>query len=182
MKSDIHLRPLYTEGEIHKRLIAISQEIAESEADNELLVAGLLTGSFVFIADLIRELCRRSLSLHVDFMDVSSYGSGTESSGNIVIGKGLTSSVKGRHVLIVDDILDTGRTLEFVVEYIEDLQPASVATCVFLDKPERRVVEIEADYVGFRVEDRFIVGYGLDYGSRYRELPYLATVEFESGN
>ena len=182
MRSDIHLRPLYTQGEIQKRILSLGQEIADTLPGRELIIVGLLNGSFVFVADLIRELCRYSKSLFIDFMDVSSYGSSTEPSGKIVLGKEITTSVKDRHMMIVDDILDTGRTMKFVRDHFKAMNPASIKICVFLDKPERRAVDVKADYVGFKVENRFIVGYGLDYDSRYRELPYLATVEFESEN
>ena len=132
----------------------------------------------MFFADLVRELNRDGIHSRIDFTTMESYGKGTESSGAVKLVKEFNLDITGCDVLIVDDILDTGRTLTFAREYMMKKGANSVKTCVLLDKPSRRLVPIEADYVGFVIEDNFVVGYGLDYDSYYRELPYIAKVTF----
>ena len=140
----------------------------------EVILVGILKGAFVFLADLVRFL---SVPARVDFMCVSSYGKATTTSGVVRILKDLDESVEGRHVLLVEDIVDTGLTLQYLKDNLETRGAASVEVCVLLDKQERRLVDVPLDYCGFTVPDRFLVGYGLDYRERYRHLPYIAILE-----
>jgi len=168
------LKPLFTESQIQERVISLVREIAQDMHGDCLFVVGLLKGSFVFLADLVRLLHRQGVPLVIDFMSFSSYGKGTESSGSIQMVRDITIELRDRSVLLVDDILDTGRTLHFVQEHLIAYKPKTMKTCVLLDKPARRVVTVQTDYVGFTVPDAFLVGYGLDYNHRYRELPYIS--------
>ena len=163
---------LITDGEIERRIRAMSRQIVRDFVGREMVVVSLLTGTVLFLADLIRHL---SLPLRLDFIGVSSYGAGTES-GNLVFTKELRLDVRGRDVLLVDDILDTGKTLYRVRGKLRVLKPRRIKTCVLLDKPARRVEPIEADYVGFRIPDVFVVGYGLDFAERYRNLPFVGVL------
>lgn len=165
-------RVLITEQQLARRIHGLAREIERDYADRELVVVSLLSGTVMFLADLIRNL---SLPLHLDFMGVSSYGSGTES-GKLVFTKELRLNVKGRDVLLVDDILDTGRTMCRVLAKLRALNPREIKTCVLLDKPARRVEKIDADYVGFVIPDYFVIGYGMDYAERYRNLPFVGVL------
>lgn len=138
---------------------------------------GVLRGSFMFLGDLVRDLYVHELHPRIDFMTLESYGSGMESSGTVQITKDVAVDVAGASILLVDDILDTGRTLTFARNHLLSKGAVEVKTCTLLDKPSRRVIPIEADFVGFEIPDEFVVGYGLDYDSYYRELPYIAKVE-----
>jgi len=167
---------LIGEEEIKKRVKELARELEESfEGKEPPLFVGLLKGSFIFLADLVREVKKPVV---VDFMRVSSYGSGTESSGEVKILKEPEESLEGREVVLVDDILDTGYTLKAVKEFLLSKKPASLKTCVLLDKKERRKVDFEADLVGFEVPDEFLVGYGLDWGELGRNLKGIYAVEF----
>ncbi len=169
--------PLIDEETIRGRVDDLALRIAGDYPD-PITVIGLLRGSFVFIADLIRALHRHGAEVEeVDFLIVSSYGSGTESSGNVKVERDVRHDIAGRHVLLVDDILDSGNTLARILELFRRRNPATLRTAVLLDKPERRTVSFEADYVGFAIENHFVVGYGLDYDQRYRQLPYVTIVE-----
>ncbi|HSU56199.1 MAG TPA: hypoxanthine phosphoribosyltransferase [Candidatus Dormibacteraeota bacterium] len=165
-------RVLITETEIARRIRELSLLIQADFSNREMVVVSLLNGTVMFLADLIRNL---SLPLRLDFIGVSSYGSGTES-GELVFTKELRLDVKGRDVLLVDDILDTGRTLYRVLGKLRALKPRRIRTCVLLNKPARRVEEVEADYVGFDIPDFFVVGYGLDFAERYRNLPFVGVL------
>ncbi len=165
-------RVLITEERIARRIREMSLSIERDFAGREMVVVSLLTGTVMFLADLIRHL---SLPLHLDFMGVSSYGAGTES-GELVFTKELRLSVRGRDVLLVDDILDTGKTMCRVLAKLRVLKPRRIRTCVLLNKAERRVEDIEADYVGFEIPDYFVVGYGLDFAERYRNLPFVGVL------
>jgi len=161
------LEILITEDEIKRRIKQLAKEVENIFPSGEdLIVIGLLKGSFMFVSDLVREIRRPVL---VDFMSVSSYV-GTESSGNVSIKKDIDINIKGKNVLLVDDILDTGRTFKKVLEIIQFKNPKDIKTCVLLDKPARRVVDIEADLVGFSIPDYFVVGYGLDWDELGRNL------------
>jgi hypoxanthine phosphoribosyltransferase len=175
----VKLEPLISDTQIRVRLEELVHEIARDTDDDELVVIGLLKGSFMFMADLVRLLFAHRVPLLLDFMVVSSYGSGTVSSGHVNMSRDVTTPIAGRKVLLVDDIIDTGRTLSVVFDHLKEQRPSSLRTCVFLDKPDRRIVPFEADYVGFTIPDQFVVGYGLDYDSRYRELPYLCIADFD---
>ncbi|MDP8208745.1 MAG: hypoxanthine phosphoribosyltransferase [Candidatus Electryonea clarkiae] len=141
-------------------------------------VLAMLRGSYVFAADLLRELSRKGVIIEeIDFIEASSYGADTVSSGTVRINKGFSCDITGKQVLIIDDILDTGNTIRHILGYLADQNPKSITTCFLLDKPSRREHDVEADYVGFKIEDNFVVGYGLDFNQRFRELPYIGIIE-----
>jgi len=165
-------RILLTEDQIARRIRTVSRLIHRDFAGREMVVVALLNGTVMFLADLIRNL---SLPLRLDFIGVSSYGLGTES-GDLVFTKELRLDVRGRDVLLVDDILDTGKTLVRVKSKLKALKPRRIKTCVLLNKAARRVEDIEADYVGFEIPDFFVVGYGLDFAERYRNLPFVGVL------
>lgn len=167
---------LITEAELAERVKTLAQEIEKDFAGKEMVIVSLLNGTVMFLADLIRHL---SLPLRLDFMGVSSYGAGTES-GELVFTKELRLDVRGRDVLLVDDILDTGKTLSRVLPKLRKLNPREIKICVLLDKKERRVEKVEADYVGFEIPDLFVVGYGLDYAERFRNLPFVGVLKPEA--
>jgi hypoxanthine phosphoribosyltransferase len=169
---------LIPEPEIQARVDALVTEMADDCRSDDLVLIGILRGSFMFLADLVRDLYQHGIHPRIDFFSLSSYGSGTESSGQVAVHRELSVDVEGADVLLVDDILDTGRTLAFAVAYLRERGARRVSTCVLLDKPARRVVPFQADHTGFTIEDAFVVGYGLDYDSCYRELPYIARVTF----
>lgn len=163
---------LITEEQIERRLLAMSREIERDFAGREMVVVSLLNGTVMFLADLIRHL---SLPLRLDFIGVSSYGAGTES-GELIFTKELRLDVRGRDVLLVDDILDTGKTMCRVLAKMSQLNPRRIKTCVLLNKAARRTEDVEADYVGFEIPDFFVVGYGLDFAERYRNLPFVGVL------
>ncbi len=161
---------------IAARVEAMALEINEFFADtDQLVVIGLLRGSFMFIADLVREL---QLPVEVDFLETSSYGDSMQSSREVRILKDLRGEIKNRDILVVEDIVDTGHTLNHVMHLLESREPARMMVCALLDKPERREVDVKADLVGFEIEDKFVVGYGIDYAQRNRNLPYIGAVRF----
>jgi len=168
-------RVLVTDEMLARRIKALGREIEKDFKDREMVVVSLLNGTVMFIGDLIRQL---SQPLRLDFMGVSSYGKGTES-GDLVFTKELRLDVRGRDVLLVDDILDTGRTLRRVLEKLCLLGPKRIRICVLLDKPSRRVERVVADYVGFTIPDKFVVGYGLDFAEKYRNLPFVGVLKPE---
>ena len=165
-------RVLITDDQIARRIRAISRDIVRDFTGREMVVVSLLNGTVMFLGDLVRNL---SLPLRLDFIGVSSYGAGTES-GDLVFTKELRLDVRGRDVLLVDDILDTGRTLYRVLGKLRALKPRRIKTCVLLNKAARRVEAVEADYVGFEIPDFFVVGYGLDFAERYRNLPFVGVL------
>jgi len=166
-------RVLITEAQLARRVKALAREIERDFRGRDLVVVSLLNGTVLFLADLIRHL---NLPLRLDFIGVSSYGAGTES-GDLVFTKELRVDVQGRDVLLLDDILDTGKTLSLVRPKLQALKPRRLRTCVLLDKPERRTYRVKADYVGFAVPNVFVVGYGLDYAERYRNLPFVGVLD-----
>lgn len=166
---------LITDAQIARRIRALARAIERDFRGREVVVVSLLNGTVLFLADLIRHL---SLPLRLDFIGVSSYGAGTES-GDLVFTKELRLDVRGRDVLLVDDILDTGRTLSRVIPKLRALKPRRIKVCVLLDKPTRRVEQVTADYVGFEIPDVFVVGYGLDYAEKYRNLPFVGVLKPE---
>ncbi len=171
---------LIAESRIRERVgELVSEMVDDCRADN-LVMVGILRGSFMFLADLVRELCVHGIHPQVDFMSLSSYGSRTESSGQVDIQKNVQVDIQDAEVLLIDDILDTGRTLKLACDLLAAKGAANIRTCVLLDKPSRRVIPSRADYTGFTIENYFVVGYGLDYDSWYRELPYIARVTFDS--
>ena len=174
-----HIREvLFTGEQIQQRVQTMIDEIAGSCGAENLVMLGILRGSFIFMADLVRGFAQHNLHPRIDFITLSSYGSGTESSGTVRICHDTDEDLRGADVVIVDDILDSGRTLAFAKALFLQRGARSVRTCVLLDKQANRVADIKADYTGFPVGDAFVVGYGLDYDKRYRELPYIANVTF----
>jgi hypoxanthine phosphoribosyltransferase len=163
---------LITEEQLAARVAELSREIQRDFRGRDLVVVALLTGTVMFLADLMRHL---ELPLRLDFIGVSSYGAGTQS-GELVLTKELRLDVTRRDVLLVDDILDTGRTMSRVLAKLAQLKPRCVKTCVLLDKPARRTEDVEADYVGFTIPNQFVVGYGLDFAERYRNLPFVGVL------
>ena len=167
---------LFTEEQIAEKIKELGSQIAKDYAGKNPLIISVLRGSFIFMADLVRAI---DIPCEVDFLSVSSYGSGTVSSGNIKMIQGLDGDIKDRHVIVVEDILDSGRTLSYLMETLRESGSASISLCTFLDKPERRVVPVHVDYCGFQVPDEFIVGYGLDYAQRFRNLPFVGILKPE---
>ena len=165
---------LYTEEELRQRVKELGCQITADYAGREPLLISVLRGSYIFMADLTRSI---NLDVTVDFMSVSSYGAGTVSSGQVEIKKDLSASIEGRDLIIVEDILDSGNTLFYLMDVLRARKPASVRLCTLMDKPGRRVKPIKADYVGFTIPDAFIVGYGLDYSEKYRNLPYVGVLK-----
>ena len=172
MKDDIE-EILLTEKDLQKAVKKLGKQISADYEGKNLMLVAVLKGSVIFMADLMRAI---TIPISIDFMSVSSYGSGTTSSGNIHVAKDLNSDIAGRNVLIVEDILDTGNTLHQLTKMLKERNPASLKVCVLLDKPARREQEIYADYVGYTIPDAFVVGYGLDYAEEYRNLPYIGVL------
>lgn len=170
-------RILYTEEDLHTCTKRLGAQITADYADKEkILLVSVLRGSYIFMADLSRAI---DLPVLVDFMSVSSYGAGTTSSGQVEIVKDISTAIEDYHVIIVEDILDSGNTLYYLMDVLRARKAASIRICTLLDKPERRTKPITADYVGFEVPDAFVVGYGLDYDQKYRNLPYIGILKKE---
>lgn len=169
---------LYTPEQISARVCQLGRQISDDYTGQELLIVGILKGAFVFLADLIRAV---SVPLEIDFVAISSYGASTRTSGVVRIIKDLEQSVEGKHVLIVEDIIDTGLTLKlsYLVENLKSRKASSVKICTLLDKPSKRETDIRADYVGFVIPDRYVIGYGLDYRGLYRNLPFVGVLREE---
>lgn len=176
MTVETNVRVLYDEETIRARVEALAQDIAADKPES-LLVVAVLKGSFMFAADLMRALHRAGLEPQVEFVHLSSYLDGTVSSGQVKILRDIESSVEGRDVLLVDDILESGRTLAFAKDLLAARGAKSVKICAILEKPGKRAVQIEAEYVGFRTPDRFLVGYGMDVAHCYRQLPFIGVIE-----
>lgn len=170
----VQMEVLYSREEIRHKVAALGKKISEDYAGCELLVVGILKGAFIFMADLVREI---TVPLEIDFMDVTSYGLSTSSSGEVRIIKDLEYSVQDKDVLIIEDIVDTGLTLKHITEILKTRNPRSIKICCLLDKPSRRKANIVADYVGYSIPDRFVVGYGLDYAEQYRNYPEVCIIK-----
>ena len=170
---DYTIETLIPREAVEKRIKELASEIEKDYKGREVIVLGLLKGSVIFMSDLIKEI---DIPLVIDFMSVSSYGNGTDSTGVVKILKDTDFELKGKEILIIEDIIDTGLTLKYVREFIESKGTTSVAICTLLDKPSRRKVDIKGDYVGFEIPDEFVVGYGLDYAQHHRNLPYVGMV------
>lgn len=171
-----HVDILISEADVRSRITELGAEIThfyQQQAIDKLIVVGLLRGSFMFMADLVREL---KLPVEVEFMITSSYGAGMTSNHDVKISKDLEGDIRNEHVLIVEDIIDTGYTLEKVRSILNLRDPASLAICTLLDKPSRREVEVPVEWIGFSIPDEFVVGYGIDYAQRYRNLGYIGKV------
>ena len=169
-------RVLFSEEELKQRVRELGAQITADYAGKEPLLVSVLRGSYIVMADLTRSI---DLPCTVDFMSVSSYGSGTKSSGQVQITKDLSDDIEGRDVIVVEDILDSGNTLYYLLQILQARKPASVRLCTLLDKPDRRVKEVAVSYSGFTIPDAFVVGYGLDYAEKYRNLPYIGILKPE---
>lgn len=170
----VQMEVLFDREELKNKVAELGSKITEEYRGREVLVVGILKGAFIFMADLIREI---QIPLEIDFMDVSSYGISTSSSGEVRIIKDLENSIQDKDVLIVEDIVDTGLTLKYITELLKTRNPRSVKICCLLDKPSRRKTDIQADYVGYTIPDRFVVGYGLDYAEQYRNYPAVCVLK-----
>jgi len=167
---------LIPEEVLQDRIRELGRRISNEYNSKEPLLVGILTGAFVFLADLLRAI---SIPCRVDFMATASYGTGTESSGIVRILKDLDQSIEGQHVLVVDDIIDTGLTMDYLLETLKARYPASLRVCALLDKRPRRLREVTLDFSGFEIPDRFVIGYGLDFAGRYRNLPFIGVLKPE---
>ena len=170
---------LIPEEEIRKRIAEVGAQLSRDYEGEEVLMICILRGGVFFACELAKHL---TVPVSMDFMCVSSYGSGTVSSGRVKIIKDLDENIEGKHVLIAEDIVDSGNTLSTLIKILQVRKPASIRLCTLLDKPERRVVDIKADYSCFEIPDKFVVGYGLDYNQHYRNLPYVGVVELDEEN
>jgi hypoxanthine phosphoribosyltransferase len=164
---------LFTQEQIEARAAEIGQRISEDFAGEEVLLVGVLRGAVLWLSQISKSI---TIDTEIDFMAVSSYGDATKSSGVVKINKDLESSLDGKNVIIIEDIVDTGITLSYLIEYLRTKQPKTLSICALLDKPSRRKEPVHIDYLGFEVEDVFIIGYGLDVGQKYRNLPYITSV------
>ena len=165
---------LIPEQDVRDRIQEMADALSEKYAGEEVLLVGILNGSVFFLTELTQKM---KIPVEIDFMAASSYGSGTESSGRVLITKDLERSIKGVHVVIVEDIVDTGQTLHLLTEMLLERHPATLEVAVLLDKPERRKVCMDADFIGFEIPDAFVVGWGLDYDQKYRDLPYIGVIK-----
>lgn len=170
------IRIMIGEEEIGKRLDEIAAQMNEEYAGRTLHLVCILKGSIFVTTELAKRL---TVPVTLDFMSVSSYGDGTQSTGRVKIVKDLDESITGRDVVVIEDIIDSGRTLSYLLDMLNVRKPASLKLCALLDKPDRRVTEVKVDYVGFTIPDEFVVGYGLDYAQKYRNLPYVGVVELD---
>jgi hypoxanthine phosphoribosyltransferase len=167
---------LIDEGVLRQRVESLGREISYDYAGRDLLLVGVLKGAVFFMADLMREL---SIPCEIDFMAISSYGAATDSSGVVRILKDLDINIAGRHVIVVEDIIDSGLTLSYLMRNLQARKPTSLEVCTLLTKPERREIEVPVRYVGFEIPNRFVIGYGLDFAERYRNLPYIGVLRDE---
>lgn len=170
------IRVLKSEEEVDARIQEMGRQISKDYAGKQIHLICVLKGGSFFMCELAKRI---TVPVSLDFMSVSSYGSDTKSSGVVKIVKDLDESIQGKDVLVVEDIIDSGRTLSYLMEMLRDRKPASLHLCTLLDKPDRRVVPVDVDYTGFQIPDEFVVGYGLDYDQRYRNLPYIGVISFD---
>lgn len=171
-----HVKVLLSEKEVDNRIQAIGEQISRDYAGKQVHLICVLKGGSFFLCELAKRI---TVPVSLDFMSVSSYGSETKSSGVVKIIKDLDEPIKGKDVLVIEDIVDSGRTLSYLMEMLKDRGPASLKLCTLLDKPDRRVIDVPVDYTGFEIPDEFVVGYGLDYDQRYRNLPYIGVISFD---
>ncbi len=171
---DNNIEVLITEEEVRARIKEMADTLSEKYVGEKVLLVGILNGSVFFLTELAQQM---SVPLEIDFMAASSYGNGTESSGRVLVTKDLERSIHGVHVVLIEDIVDTGQTLHLLTEMLSERNPASLELAVLLDKPARRKVGMRADYVGFEIPDAFVVGWGLDYDQKYRDLPYIGVLK-----
>ncbi len=171
-----HVKVLLTEEEVDARIKEIGEKISKDYEGKQIHLICVLKGGSFFMCELAKRI---TVPVSMDFMSVSSYGGDTKSSGIVKIVKDLDESIKDKDVLVVEDIVDSGRTLSYLMELLRDRGPKSLHLCTLLDKPDRRVVDVDVDYTGFQIPDEFVVGYGLDYDQRYRNLPYIGIISFD---
>lgn len=174
MKEQIQV--MFSEEEVNARIAEIAAQINEEYKGEEIVAIGILRGGVYFCTELTKRI---TVPVILDFMEASSYGSGTDSSGQVQITKDLIEDIAGRHVIVVEDIIDTGRTLSKLLDNLRARKPKSLKLCTLLDKPERRVVQVQVDYNGFVIPNKFVIGYGMDYAQKYRNLSYIGVVEGE---
>ena len=165
---------MISEEEVERKIEELGKKISEDYAGKQVHLVCILKGSVFFTCELAKRI---TVPVSLDFMSVSSYGDGTQSSGIVKIAKDLDESLEGKHVLLIEDIIDSGRTLYYLMDVLAKRNPASLKLCTLLDKPDRRVIDVKVDYIGFEIPDEFVVGYGLDYAQKYRNLPYIGVVE-----
>lgn len=170
------VKVLLTEQEVNARITEIGAQISKDYAGKQVHLVCVLKGGSFFMCELAKRI---TVPVSIDFMSVSSYGGGTSSSGVVKIVKDLDEPLEGKDVIIVEDIVDSGRTLSYLMGMLKERGPRSLSLCTLLDKPDRRVVDVKVDYTGYQIPDKFVVGYGLDYDQKYRNLPYIGVVEFE---
>lgn len=168
------IKVMISEEDVDKRIQELGKQISEAYAGKQMHLICVLKGGVFFMCELAKRI---TVPVSMDFMSVSSYGDGTSSSGVVKIAKDLDEPLEGKDVLVVEDIIDSGRTLSYLIEILKKRNPASIRLCTLLDKPERRVTDVKVDYVGFNIPDEFVVGYGLDYAQKYRNLPFIGVVE-----
>lgn len=171
-----HVEVMLSEEQVDARIQAIGEQISKDYAGKQVHLICVLRGGAFFMCELAKRI---TVPVSLDFMSVSSYGGDTKSSGVVKIVKDLDDSIKDKDVLVVEDIVDSGRTLSYLMEMLRDRGPASLRLCTLLDKPDRRVIDVNVDYTGFAIPDEFVVGYGLDYDQKYRNLPYIGVVKFD---
>lgn len=171
-----HVKEMLTEDAVNKRIRELGEQISKEYAGRQIRLICVLKGGSFFMCELAKRI---SVPVSIDFMSVSSYGGDTKSSGVVRIVKDLDESITGEDVLVVEDIIDSGRTLSYLMAMLRDRKPKSLKLCTLLDKPDRRVIDVKVDYTGFEIPDEFVVGYGLDYDQLYRNLPYIGMIEFE---
>ena len=170
------IRELISEADVAKKIAEMGAQISKDYEGESVYLLCILKGGVFFTTELAKHI---TIPVTIDFMSVSSYGGGTTSSGIVRIVKDLDTPIEGRNVLIAEDIIDTGRTLAYLMEHLKQRKPKSLKLCTLLDKPDRRVSDVKVDYTGFEIPDEFVVGYGLDYDQRYRNLPYVGVIEFD---
>lgn len=175
MHQDVE-RILFNQTDIAQKVAQLGEEITKDFQGETPLLIAVLKGSFVFMADLVRHI---DLNCNIEFLGVSSYGNKSETTGAVRITRDLDYDIENRHVIVVEDILDSGLTLNYLLGYLENRKPASISLCTLLDKPERRQVQVQAKYTGFTIPDAFVVGYGLDFAEEYRNLPYIGILKPE---
>ena len=171
-----HIRVMLSEEEVNERIRVIGEQISKDYEGKEIHMICVLKGGVFFMCELAKRI---TVPVSLDFMAVSSYGGDTKSSGVVKIVKDLDESIQGKDVLVVEDIVDSGRTLSYLMDMLRDRKPKSLQLCTLLDKPDRRVIPVDVNYTGFSIPDEFVVGYGLDYAQKYRNLPFIGVVEFE---
>ncbi len=167
---------LLTQQQVDQRIVELGEQISRDFAGKSLHLICILKGSIFFTCELAKHI---TVPVTLDFMSVSSYGNKTESSGVVRLNKDLDESIDGKNVIVIEDIIDSGRTLSYLMENLQRRHPASLSLCTLLDKPQRRVTDVKVNYVGFEIPDEFVIGYGLDYDQRYRNLPYIGVISFD---